>query len=418
MLTAWIDFWTTNSSIGYNNWIDAGLVKLYKWGYTDRTSIFYSFENNGNPIVWEEWYQEVLLWERGRFITSPKKFLSQENVSDVQILHQKYSLVDIISHIIQSFKLKLENEVWEEINSILVWRPVRFHDTNNELDTLAEKRLQESFLRAGFRNVEFQYEPIWAFRAYTNTHPQITQNNNKTLVIDLWWWTSDFSLFDINNGRIDILWNHGIYIWGDLIDKNITYHHFSKDLWKWAKQRTMNGSYIEIPHHIFVDFSEKLKLLFFREHEKLVNSLIPLLTSKEEQISLWRLAEVFWDLSKAYDFHSQIENGKIQLTNQENHTFNFSMFKNNFSKELTRNEFNEIIIWELEKIKKAIYEILTQTNTKPENINNIIINWWTGQIPVIREMINNILGQWKILEGNNLSSVWYWLTLESYERFR
>ena len=94
------------------------------------------------------------------------------------------------------------------------------------------------------------------------------------------------------------------------------------------------------------------------------------------------------------------------------------MFKNNFSKELTRNEFNEIIIWELEKIKKAIYEILTQTNTKPENINNIIINWWTGQIPVIREMINNILGQWKILEGNNLSSVWYWLTLESYERFR
>ncbi len=59
MLTAWIDFWTTNSSIGYNNWIDAGLVKLYKWGYTDRTSIFYSFENNGNPIVWEEWYQEV-----------------------------------------------------------------------------------------------------------------------------------------------------------------------------------------------------------------------------------------------------------------------------------------------------------------------------------------------------------------------
>lgn len=418
MLTAWIGFWTTNSSIGYNNWIDAGLVKLYKWGYTDRTSIFYSFENNGNPIVWEEWYQEVLLWERGRFITSPKKFLSQENVSDVQILHQKYSLVDIISHIIQSFKLKLENEVWEEINSILVWRPVRFHDTNNELDTLAEKRLQESFLRAGFRNVEFQYEPIWAFRAYTNTHPQITQNNNKTLVIDLWWWTSDFSLFDINNGRIDILWNHGIYIWGDLIDKNITYHHFSKDLWKWAKQRTMNGSHIEIPHHIFVDFSEKLKLLFFREHEKLVNSLIPLLTSKEEQISLWRLAEVFWDLSKAYDFHSQIENGKIQLTNQENHTFNFSMFKNNFSKELTRNEFNEIIIWELEKIKKAIYEILTQTNTKPENINNIIINWWTGQIPVIREMINNILGQWKILEGNNLSSVWYWLTLESYERFR
>lgn len=417
MLTAWTDFWTTNSSIGYNDWINARLVKLYKWGYTDRTSIFYSFDNNGAPIIWEEWYQEVLLWERGRLITSPKKFLSQENISDVQILHQKYSLVDIISHIIKSFKEKLENETWEEIDSILVWRPVHFHDTNTELDILAENRLREAFFKAGFKNVEFQYEPVWAFKAYTYAHPHTTQNNNKTLVIDLWWWTSDFSLFDINNGRIDILWNHGIYIWGDVIDKNMVYHHFSKDVWKWAKQRTMNGSHIEIPHHIFVDFSEKSKLLFFREHEKLVNSLIPLLISEEEKISLWRLAEVFWDLSKAYDFHSQIENGKIQLTHQEKYHFDFWMFKNRFSRELTRHEFNEIIAWELEKVKKAIYEIFAQTNTKPENINNVIINWWTGQIPAIREMVINILGQWKILEGNNLSSVGYWLTLESYERF-
>lgn len=418
MLTAWIDFWTTNSSIGYNNWIDARLVKLYKWGHTDRTSIFYSFDNDGIPIVWEEWYQEVLLWERGRLITSPKKFLSQKNISDIQILHQKYSLVDIISHIIQSFKEKLENETWEEINSILVWRPVRFHDTNTELDMLAENRLKEAFLKTGFKNVEFQYEPIWAFRAYANKNPHITQNNNKTLVIDLWWWTSDFSLFDINDWKIEILWNNWIYVWWDDIDKKIIYKYFSEDFWKNVKQKAMNWNLLDIPNHIFIDFSDKAKLLFFKEHEKIVKSIIPLLTTKEEKVLLWRLYEIFWDLSKWYEFHSKIEQWKINLTNTLEENFYFDMFENSFAKNLTRKNFEEIIYSEVEKIKKAIYEILTQTNTKPENINNVIINWWTGQIPVIREMVNNILGQWKILEGNNLSSVWYWLTLESYERFR
>jgi hypothetical protein len=44
--TAWIDFWTTNSSIWYSDkeW-KAQLISLQSnWSTTDRTSVFYSFE--------------------------------------------------------------------------------------------------------------------------------------------------------------------------------------------------------------------------------------------------------------------------------------------------------------------------------------------------------------------------------------
>jgi hypothetical protein len=46
------------------------------------------------------------------------------------------------------------------------------------------------------------------------------------------------------------------------------------------------------------------------------------------------------------------------------------------------------------------------------------MNWWTAYIPVIQSIVENILWKWKILKWNTLSSVWYWLTLESYKRFR
>jgi hypothetical protein len=38
---AWIDFWTTNTSIWdiYNKW-EAKLINLLNWAITDRTSIF------------------------------------------------------------------------------------------------------------------------------------------------------------------------------------------------------------------------------------------------------------------------------------------------------------------------------------------------------------------------------------------
>jgi hypothetical protein len=55
---------------------------------------------------------------------------------------------------------------------------------------------------------------------------------------------------------------------------------------------------------------------------------------------------------------------------------------------------------------------------KPNNIDKIIMNGWTSYIPNIRILIEELLWKWKILEWNTLSSVWYWLTLESYDRFR
>lgn len=41
-LTAWIDFWTSNTSIWYNRNNNVKMIKLNKWSLIDMTSVFYS----------------------------------------------------------------------------------------------------------------------------------------------------------------------------------------------------------------------------------------------------------------------------------------------------------------------------------------------------------------------------------------
>jgi hypothetical chaperone protein len=333
-------------------------------------------------------------------------------------LREKYDLTDIISHIIINFKEKLEIEAWEEIDSILVGRPVRFHDTDDELNNLSEDRLKSAFKKAGFKNIEFQLEPIWAFNAYKNTHPELSESNNKVLIVDLWWWTSDFSLIQTWKNWINILWNSWVYIWWDNIDEKLILNRFASYLWKWAKQRLINWLEVDIPNHIFINFSDKAKLIFFNEYESTVKWLLPLLVSSEDKISLSRLYEVFWKIYKWYDFHSKIEDIKIWLTENKEITTDFGMFESKFQASINELEFNEIISNEINSIRLSLLELLNMTWLKPNNIDKIIMNGWTSYIPNIRTMVEELIWKWKILEWNTLSSVWYWLTLESYDRFR
>lgn len=418
--TAWIDFWTTNTAIWYSNKLnEAKMISLNNsWSKTDRTCIFYDFENDWESTIWQNWFDECVDWVRWRLITSPKKFLKNEKLPEIQIMKDKFDLLDVISHIVSDFKMKLEKEAWGEIDSILVGRPVRFHDTDDNIDKIAEDRLKEAFKRAWFKNIEFQFEPIWAFKAYSKEHPSLTNWNHKTLVVDLWWWTSDFSLVDIKKSKIQVLWNTWVYVWWDNLDEKMVFWHFSKYLWKWSRQRLVNGWNSEIPISIFKDFSDKANLLFLKDYSDFAKRLIPLLVSEEDKISLWRLNEILWNISIWYDFHSQVEKTKIELTNKEIVQTDFNMFRDKFSSILTRDEFDEIIKDEVEKIKLSLLELISITWVKAESIDSIIMNWWTAFIPSINSMVEEIIWKWKILKWNSLSSVWYWLTLESYEKFR
>ena len=414
--TIGLDFWTTNSTIWYNNWDKSEMIKLTKESYEDRTVLFYSNEEKEFSI-WKEAIKEQISWESWRLIMSPKSFLNSQDEITTWVWGEEYNLKEIVTIIIKEYKNKAEKITKEEGENILVWRPVKFHDDSQKLDLLAQNRLEESVKDAWYKNVEFQYEPIAAARTYKEN----ANEEENIIVADLWWWTSDFSILNLNPHEkwtkwMEVIANHWVYIWWDSLDYKLSVKNFAEDLWYWSLQKVMWKD-IWIPsdyYHMLSDWKQIDKL---RQRDILIKlESILWRTLKPELFK--RLIEVSKEPTLWYEYYSLIEQTKRELSNQEIVNKQVSIFSEPYQKEITRNEFEEIISSEVISIWWTINEILNQAWLKASSINKIIMTWWTSLIPIVRSTIESVLWEWKIINSGTFTSVWYWLTLESYERFR
>jgi len=412
MSSAWLDYWTTNSSTWFTNWKTVQMCKLTPNSYWDRTTLFYDFDEK-EFIVWVEWIQRKIYWELWRLILSPKSFLNSKKEVKTYIWQKEYSLEEITSIIISDFKKRLEKVAWENIDSVLLWRPVKFHDTDETLDILAQNRLEKSAKQAWFKNVEFQFEPIAAANAYLNKNPWF--NNWNIIIADLWWWTSDFSIINVDiNWKKNVIWNNWVYIWWDELDRLLSLQNFAKDLWMWWKYLSM-WTETEIAKSYYHTLSDWKNIHLLLKNKITISELYNKVLDKEK---FWRLKEISEDPSLWYEYYSLVEQAKKNLTNEELIKINFDIFKNSFEKEIKRDDFDWIIWNRVDEIWLTIERLLKESGLKLENIDKIVTTWGTSLIPLVIKKIESVLWKWKIESSDTFNSVAYWLTIESYERFR
>ena len=89
--TIWLDFWTTNSTIWFNDWNKSEMVKLTKDSYEDRTVLFYSNEER-EFTIWKDAIKEQISWESWRLIMSPKSFLNSKDEISTWVWGEEYNL--------------------------------------------------------------------------------------------------------------------------------------------------------------------------------------------------------------------------------------------------------------------------------------------------------------------------------------
>ncbi len=412
-ITCWLDYWTTNSSIWFNYWEEIKLAKLWEKTYEDRTALFYDWEER-EFVVWKEWIERRIEWILGRLILSPKSFLNSSNKISTYIWWQEYSLEEMTSIIIKSYKGKLEKLVWEDVESVLIWRPVKFHDSDKNLDLLAQNRLENAAKLAWFKNIEFQYEPVAAARAYLEKNPLFRKWN--IIIADLWWGTSDFSIVNVNNWKGNIIANNWIYIWWDSLDYRLSiwnfvydlgYNSYYKALWK---DTLISSSY----YNNLSDWKNIHRIL---EDKTKISELQNKVLEKEKFSRLVKIAD---DITIAYEYYELVKEFKEKLTWTLEYEKNIDIFWRDltYTKKLTRQEFENIIKQEKEQILETVRELLKIWNIKKEQIDKIVITGWTWLIPSIRQGLEEVIWEWKIVDTDTFTSVAYWLTKENYERFK
>jgi hypothetical chaperone protein len=226
-----IDFGTSNSAIAVPS---AGaamrLVELEAGHPTMPTAVFYAAEGGSHQTPRCEFGRAAVAAYvdgiDGRLMRSMKSILGSTLIEQSTDLGAGRAVryLDVVATYLAHLKRRAEAEAGASIGRAMLGRPVFFVDDDPLRDAQAEAALRSPAERAGFREIEFQYEPIAAAFDYE----QGAQREEKVLVADIGGGTSDFSLVRVGpllagkaERKDDILANHGVHIAGTDFDRRV-----------------------------------------------------------------------------------------------------------------------------------------------------------------------------------------------------
>jgi hypothetical chaperone protein len=226
-----IDFGTSNSAVAVPD--AAGgtrLVELEPGHSTMPTAVFYFVdgpEHDGPPRAFGRAaiaaYVDGL---DGRLMRSMKSILGSSLIEQTTDVGggRGVKYLDIVAGYLRHLKRRAEAATGTTIDRAVLGRPVFFVDDDPQRDAQAQAALESAARAVGFRELQFQYEPIAAAFDYE----QGIRREERVLVADIGGGTSDFSVVRVGPQRAvrvdrkdDILANHGVHIAGTDFDRRV-----------------------------------------------------------------------------------------------------------------------------------------------------------------------------------------------------
>lgn len=411
MVTSAIDFGTTNSvaGINYNNKIN--MINLDKNKLETRSVLFYSFEDH-SFYIGSDAFDEINDGVNGRYLQSLKSFLGSEDNIEIVLGTKSYLIEDLIAIMLKRFKNKMESKINTEIQNVVLGRPVRFNDFDKLLDKKAEDRLKSAALKAGFKEIIFQYEPIAGALSYEEK----VQKEEIILVVDIGGGTTDYSIIkvDKNNKKIDrsddILSNYGVYVGGNSFDSSIIKNFISPLLGKGSLYKSVDKDTV-VPSLYYHDLSQ-WHLFQKLINQKTINRLKELIPKSHEKEKIQRLLELIQD-NLFFDFSNIIMDGKMALSSSQTTAMNMDIFSNSFLLNLSRESFNKTIYNDIQEIDQALHETVKQANISFEKIDKVFLTGGSTLVPEVKALYEKYFTKEKIVHTDVFTSVGYGLTLFS-----
>ena len=413
MIIASIDFGTTNSVVGINNSGKIEMIALGKESLETKTVLFYSFEDK-NFYVGDDALEELKLDTLGRYLVALKSFLGGKENIQTTLGTTTYLLSDLISIILRRFKGVLEAHAGQSIDKVVLGRPVRFNDDNDELDQQAQERLETAALQAGFKEVEFQYEPIAAALSYEKD----ISKEELILVADIGGGTTDYTIIRVGgdrnkkNRKEDILATHGTYVGGNSFDSEIIKGFVVKHLGQGSLYKNM-GKEMEIGPALYSDFSEWHKFQKMYD-SKVLNSIEKFIYMSYDKEKISRLLELIKE-GLYFSFSEKIIDAKVDLSFNESTKINMNIFDDPFTEELTQEAFNAVITHYTEKIKSTLDETMAMANVNYEQIDRVFLTGGSTLVPAVSNIYKELFSEEKLVHTDVFSSVGYGLAIYAGE---
>ncbi|GHC71943.1 Hsp70 family protein [Limoniibacter endophyticus] len=410
-----IDFGTSNSTIGIHDGRNARLVPLEAEAVTLPSAIFYRFDAD-EILFGRAAIAAYVEGDEGRLMRALKSILGTSLIAEkTRIRARSVAFTDIVGTFFRHLRQKLEAETGEETTQVVLGRPVHFIDENAVADKQAEDTLREIAAAQGFRDIEFQYEPIAAALDYERQ----VNAEELVLIVDIGGGTSDFSLVRLSPERAkkaerqdDILANEGVHIGGTDFDRLLSIAKVMPQLGygTWTRDGKRN-----LPTRYFHDLAtwHRINSLY---GPKMMNELSQVRYEAERRDLVDRLIRIVEE-RRGHSLALAVEKAKIELTDASRAEIELSSFIAADNVAIDFDEFDAIVGNAVGKVAAAMDRLLADAGVVHDAINTIFMTGGSSALPMLRTAVTSKFPAARIVNGDLLGSVGTGLAIDARAKF-
>lgn len=386
-----IDFGTTNSALAVYKGGKVEVIDIDEYSSNGKTmrSVLYFDEEGGIYVGQQAIAHYVNDGASGRFMQSTKTFLPSQSLEHTYVYGRRYEVSDLIAIILRRIKEKGEAYTGEKVERVVMGRPAVF-SKDPERDALAQSRLEEAARRAGFKDVQFQFEPVAAALTFEQTIP--AGEERKVLIGDFGGGTSDFTVIRLRGGispkterRSDVLSMGGVYVGGDAFDSQVMWEKVTKYFGRLVKYRTMTGdTMLDMPVSIMRTLCQWHLIPHLRDR-KVREAIRQIKYSADDPEAVERLENLIAD-NYGFMLFQAIEKAKCELSSLEQSRIAFKERDLVIREEMTRSEFEEINLDNIAKLAKCIDETVASSGLSFAQVDSVFITGGTSHIPAIQRL--------------------------------
>jgi len=333
------------------------------------------------------------------YVKSPKSFLGAMGLRDVQLSFFE----DLVCAMMANIKRNTERALEQEVTQTVIGRPVNFLGRGGEESNIqAEGILRRAANRAGFKDVEFQFEPVAAGLEY---EASLTEDKN-VLVVDIGGGTTDCSFLRMGpswagkqDRRDSLLAHSGQMVGGNDLDIFTAFKRFMSEFGMGTQ--TLAG--LEIPTTQFwnpIAINDVQAQRKFYAHDNLKQLKLMLKDAKQPE-KLRRLMELHQG-TMGYAVIREAEQTKIALGEQESYLANIQLLSEAVSIPVLKSQMEEAIAIPTAKIQALVEEAITQSGIQPDVV---YMTGGSARSPILTGAVRNILPHTEIVSGNYFGSV-------------
>ena len=340
----------------------------------------------------------------GRLLQYLKTALRKDNYKGTQIFERYYSVGDLAQTYLSLLKKRAENVLGETIDAVTLGRPVKFSESP-ERDHKAQETLRQAAHEAGFKDVDFELEPIAAALYYEQS---ISQPQN-VVIFDFGGGTLDIAVMRIGDPKNRKVYaSGGVDIAGSDFDRTII-----------EKRMLPHFGYGRVKHHPeIMDMIHAIPdWMALPEMGTPINKNIldKAIQAKVAPVRLKALEHLIYN-DLAFTFYNRVEAGKIALSSDGATVISLEDKDIALWEMYTRHQFESDIYHYLVDVEKVLLDTISRSGLDVEEIDAVVKTGGSSNIPLFTVMLEQIFGAEKVKESNAFSSVVAGLAIKAFNQ--